>query len=438
MHPYQLKAINFANNTPKCGLFLDMGLGKTVISLTLASDALASGDVDKVLIIAPLKVARTVWGDELKSWEHLQGLTISHVLGDEKARLTALKKNVDIYIINRELVDWLVSLGTWSWDMVIVDEITSFKNSSSKRFKALKKVNPCIKKLIGLSGTPAPNGLIDIWAIIYLLDCGERLGRNITAFKRLYYDNSFYSPYVFTIKKGASKIIQDKIKDICLSMSASDYLDIKDKHNINKYVYLSDAEQLKYNTMKKEYILNINNSDIFASTAGVLGNKLLQLANGNIYDDKGLTHKIHNKKIKALQEIKKQYPNNNLLVAYNFKSDLVDILNNFNDAILLSADAKELPAWNNGDIKMLLASPISASYGLNAQYGGRIVVWYGLPWSLELYQQFNARLHRQGQDQETKIIHIITDNTIDNKIMNVLQKKDATQQQLINAIKAIV
>ena len=437
LHNYQHKAVEHIVSTPKSALFLEMGLGKTISTLTGIEELMHDCfEVDKVLVIAPLRVANTVWHIEAKNWEHTQHLKFSIVTGTVNERLTALQRTADIYVINRENVKWLVEYykTKWPFDMVVIDESSSFKSHASQRFKALKKVLPYIDRIVELTGTPAPNGYMDLWSQIYLLDGGQRLGKNITFFRNRYFDRDFMG-YNYEIRNGAVMEIQNAIGDLVLSMQSEDYLELPD------YVpsVLSNKLEGKllkdYNVLKTNMMLELNKEDsITAMSAASLSNKLLQFCSGNIYDEVKDVHHIHNLKIETLKEIIDENPNDNILVAYNYKHELAALESAFPEAKLLSKSGQEVAEWNEGKIKTLLAHPASAGHGLNLQHGGALVVWYGFTWSLELYQQFNARLHRQGQKDVVRVMHIAVGDEED-RLMKTLAQKDVTQDKLLKALK---
>jgi SNF2 family DNA or RNA helicase len=439
-HDYQTYATNFILQHPISAIFLDMGLGKSAITLTAIFDlALDSFLVRKVLVIAPLRVARDTWPTEIEKWDHLKGLTYSVAVGTEQERRFALMRNVDVYIINRENVDWLVNKSglPFDYDMVVVDELSSFKAYGSKRFKALRRVRPKVKRIVGLTGTPSGNGLMDLWAEIGILDMGQRLGRFIT-----HYRNSFFVPdkrnqqMVFSYKPlpGAEDEIYRRISDITISMKNTDYLKLPECVINEIPVWLSDKEKKVYDTMKRDLVLSLEGREIDALNAAALSNKLLQMANGAVYADDGSVARIHDHKLDALEDIIEASNGKPVLVAYWFKHDLERILNRFPAEKLDSADS--IKRWNDGEIPLAVIHPASAGHGLNLQAGGSTLVWFGLTWSLELYQQTNARLWRQGQKDTVVIHHIITKGTIDEDVMRALKRKDKTQTALIDAVKA--
>lgn len=431
----QEKAYEIGFKKRKYGLFLGMGIGKTVVSLTIAKDFLEEFFVCRVLIIAPLRVVNNVWKQEAKQWDHLQDLRISICTGNEEERLKNVNSKADIYVINRENVEWLITNCEWKWDMVILDESSSFKNHASKRFKALKKVTKYIKSIFLLSGTPKPNSEMDLWSQIYLLDNGERLGRTITQFRKRFFIQN-YMGYGYDLKPGAAEEIRELIKDICMSMSTEDYIDLPPVIFSNIYVDLPKKALKQYQEIEKNFLLQLENEvNIEAPSVAASMNKLLQICNGAIYDNDNNIHEIHDEKIYALKDIIEDNPNENFLVAYNFRSDLERIKKAFPEARVLSSDPKDVEDWNNGKIKILLTHPASAGHGLNLQFGGNIVIWFGLNWSLELYEQFNKRLDRPGQKNIVRIFHIIARNCIDEKTLESLGQKATSQKQLMNFLK---
>lgn len=438
-HDYQTYATNFILRHPISAVFLDMGLGKSVITLTAIFDlVLDSFLIRKVLVIAPLRVARDTWPFEIEKWDHLKDLTYSVAIGTEQERKFALMRNVDVYIINRENVDWLVNKSglPFDFDMVVVDELSSFKAYSSKRFKALRRVRPKVKRIVGLTGTPSSNGLMDLWAEIGILDMGQRLGRFIT-----HYRNKFFTPekrnqlVVFSYKPlpGAEDEIYRLISDITISMKNTDYIKLPELVMNEIPVWLSEKDQKVYDTMKRDLILSLEGRDIDAANAAALSGKLLQMANGAVYDENGGVAHLHDRKLDALEDIIEAANGKPVLVAYWFKHDLERILNRF-PAEKLDSTAS-IKRWNDGKIPLAVIHPASAGHGLNLQAGGSTLVWFGLTWSLELYQQTNARLWRQGQKDTVVIHHIITKCTIDEDVIRALKRKEKVQSTLINAVK---
>lgn len=443
-HAYQQYACNHIMDHQASGLFLDMGLGKTITTLTAIDNLLFLGDVNKVLVIAPKRVAEDTWSTEVDKWDHLKGLRISKVLGTPKQRINALESDADIYVINRENVDWLVAnyFNSWKFDTLIIDELSSFKSSKSKRFRQLKKVRPYFKRIVGLTGTPAPNSLIDLWPQMYLLDGGKRLGKTITGFKQQYFSPGLSNGYVvynWNLKDGAEETIHNKIGDICISMKAEDYLDLPERIDNKIELSLPEGAKKKYKQFEKELVMEIGEEDITATNAAVLTGKLLQMSNGAIYTENRAVVEIHQEKLKALLEIIEAANGKPVLIFYNYQHDLSRILdyleiNNLKGKVLEGSE--DIARWNKGQIQILLTHPASAGHGLNLQYGGNIIVWFGLTWSLELYQQANARLHRQGQKESVIINLLITKGTVDEDVMRALENKEVNQNILLEAVKA--
>lgn len=457
LHIYQIKAVNFILEKKKCALYLDMGLGKTIIAITAAQKLLDNFHINRVLIIAPLRVANNVWHNEIAKWQHSKHLTYSIVTGNENQRHKALVKKVDFYIINRENVLWLFMHGYRNFGMIIIDESTSFKNPSRAGAKVFKNeaiynkvkqhFNDCnfsqftkykINKFVALSlikcdymvqltGTPTPNGLMDLYSQIYLLDRGERLGKNITKFRTDFFNKD---PYSFSYTPKNPDEIYSKISDITMSMQAADYLELPDKINLTTEVELGTYMK-KYNVLAKEFVLKLSSSDIVAANAGVLANKLLQFCNGAIYNEFCNYEEIHDLKLEALEEILEGNPSENILVAYNYKSDLERLRKRFKHAVIMGKQSKEVEQWNQGKIKLLLCHPASSGKGLNLQHGGHIIVWFGLTWNLEDYLQFNARLHRQGQSKPVIINHIVAKGCIDELVLKRLAYKNTNQKDLL-------
>ena len=442
-HKYQTYAIQRVIENSVSGLFLDMGLGKSVIALTAINELMYNYfEVNKVLVIAPLRVAKMTWSQEIEKWDHLNNLTISKVLGTEKQRLKALEIKADIYIINRENTEWLVNLygRSWPFDMVVIDELSSFKSYRARRFKALRKVRPLIKRIVGLTGTPTPNGLIDLWPQMYLLDRGARLGKTITEYRQQYFIPGRMNwqtgvVYDYNLKPGADKEIYKKIEDICVSMKAEDYLEVPELMEIPVPVELEDKDYQKYKKFERDLLLSVSDTEITAMTAAVLSNKLLQMANGAIYDEYRKVHIVHDEKIKALEEIIEAANGKPVIVYYNYKHDLERIQKYFKDTRTLETE-KDIKDWNEGKIPILLLHPASAGHGLNLQEGGNTIVWFGLNWSLELYQQANARLHRQGQTSKVSCYLLVTKGTIDEDVIKAINNKAKGQEALLEAVKA--
>ena len=446
-HSYQQYAIEYIKTHPIAAVLLDMGLGKTSITLTAIVDLLFDYfEIHKVLVVAPLRVARNTWSAEITKWEHLQELKYSIAVGTESERLTALKAKADIYIINRENLQWLIEKSNlpFDYDMVVIDELSSFKNWQSKRFRAFMKVRPKIKRVVGLTGTPSSNGLMDLFAEFRVLDMGLRLGRFITQFR-----NNYFKPdrmngqivYSYKLLPGAEQRIYDKISDITISMKSTDYLQMPELINSNYLVYLDPEEQDLYDDMKRDLVLPFrDDDDITAANAAALSGKLCQMANGAVYSDTNEIVYIHDKKLDALEDIIEAANSKPILVAYWFRHDLERITERLNklkvEFTQLNTD-KSIQKWNAGKLPIALIHPASAGHGLNLQSGGSTIVWFGMTWSLELYQQTIARLWRQGQIENTVVVqHIVAAGTIDERILKALSEKDNTQSALIDAVKA--
>lgn len=438
-HDYQKYAIEYIKSHPITVLFLDMGLGKTVITLTAIRDLMYDAfEVKRVLVVAPLRVARDTWPDELRKWNHLKELTCSVVVGTVAERWRALQQDADIYIVNRENLAWLYENSRLDFDMVVLDELSSFKNHQSKRFRAMKALRPKVKRIVGLTGTPSGNGLMDLWAEFRILDMGERLGRYISQYRNLYFQpdkRNGMVVYSYKPLPGAEEAIYHQISDITVSMKATDYLEMPELVSVAKEVRLSETEKKRYDELKKSLVLELPGGEVTSANAASLTLKLSQMANGAIYTDGKDVAAIHDRKLDALDDLVESANGKPVLVAYWFKHD--------KDRIRERMEARELRGpqdfadWNAGKIPVALIHPASAGHGLNLQQGGSILIWFGLTWSLELYQQTNARLWRQGQADKTVIIqHIVAKDTIDERILNVLKHKDGTQAALIEAVKA--
>lgn len=439
-HNYQNYAKNFILAHKVSALFLDCGLGKTITTLTAINELMYdSFEISKVLIIAPLRVAQSTWKEEIEKWDHLNLLRYSIAVGDEKERLKALKQNADIYIINRENVYWLGTKSgiDFNFDMLIIDELSSFKSHTSKRFKSLLKIRPYFERVVGLTGTPSSNGLMDLWAEFRVLDLGERLGRYIT-----HYRNEYFLPdkrngaVIFSYKPqpNAEERIYRRLADMTISMKSTEYLKMPELILNDIEINLDEEDQIKYKKFKKEMVMTIQEKEIDAINAASLSNKLIQLANGSIYDEDKKFYEVHNKKLDKLEEIIESANGKPVLVAYWFKADKERIEKRFKVKEIKTAD--DIKQWNMGMINLALIHPASAGHGLNLQSGGSTLVWFSLTWSLELYQQTNARLYRQGQKDTVVIHHLITKNTIDEDIMKSLKRKDKTQESLMKAVKA--
>ena len=446
-HEYQKYAADYIKEHKVSAIFLDCGLGKTVISLTAINDMLFdSFEIHKVLVIGPLRVCRTTWGDEIRKWDHLRHITYKVAVGNEAERLNALSAKPDIYIINRENLQWLVEKSgiKFDFDMVVIDELSSFKNQKSQRFKALMKVRPKIKRIVGLTGTPSSNGLMDLFAEFKVLDMGERLGRFISNYRSQYFiPDKRNGMVIFSYKPmpGAEEKIYEKISDVTISMKAKDHLNMPELISTEYPVYMSNTERKAYEKLKNELVLEVSDTEITAANAAALSGKLCQLSNGAIYDDDGNVIKIHDRKLDALEDIIESMNGKPLLVAYWFKHDferIAERLHSLHIPFSKLDTENSIRQWNRGELPVALIHPASAGHGLNLQEGSSTFVWFGLTWSLELYQQANARLWRQGQKHTVVIQHIVTKDTIDERILKALSEKDSTQQALIDAVKAII
>lgn len=450
LHPYQERAIEHIIDNEYCALFLDCGLGKTVTTLTAIKELLDNCIISNALVIAPKKVTQVTWSDEIKNWEHLQGLTISVIDGTAKQRREAMAAKADIYAVSRDNIVWLVLEHggvKLPYDMVVIDELSSFKNHASKRFRAMRKVRKFIPRVVGLTGTPAPNGLIDLFAQMYLIDEGQRLGKTVTAYR-----DRFFRPgkrngdiiYTYELKapqNETEKQISDLISDITISMTAEDYLKMPDKIMLYDYVDLAPKVLAMYRDFEKEQILELINSDepISAASAAALSNKLQQFANGAIYDAERNIKDLHDEKLDKLEELVEAANGEPVLIAYSYKHDLERIMQKLKAYKPVKLEKPEhIADWNAGKIPVLITHPASAGHGLNLQKGGHNIVWFGNTWSLELYQQFNARLYRQGQGKPVTIHHIVTRGTIDEKIIKSLDGKRETQDGLMESIKELM
>ncbi|HFI0976781.1 TPA: SNF2-related protein [Streptococcus suis] len=449
LHNYQVVAKDFIIGHPYAAVILDMGMGKTATTLSAVNELMFDRfEVTKVLVIAPLRVANTVWSDEIEQWAELRHLRYSKIVGTPKQRKVALQKDADIYIVNRENLPWLVEQCSpyFKWDMVVIDELSSFKSWQSKRFKAFMAMRPYMKRIVGLTGTPSSNGLMDLFAEFKVIDGGERLGRFIGEFRSRYFEEGRRNGnivYEYIPMDYAECQIQDKINDITISMKALDYLDMPELISTKKLVRMSEKEKEKYSQFKKEYVLSeLDGLEVTAANAASLTNKLVQLSNGAVYSDGHTVVPLHEQKLDALEDILESANGEPVLVAYWFKHDLARIIDRLEKLKVKSRVLKteeDIREWNKGNVPVGLLHPAGAGHGLNLQKGGHHLVWFGLTWSLELYQQTNARLWRQGQEAETVVIqHIVTEGTIDEEILKALENKDAQQERLIEAVKAQV
>lgn len=438
-HNYQQFATDFILEHPISCLMLDMGLGKTVITLTaLWQLALDSFDVSRILVIAPKRVAEDTWPKELSKWEHLSGLDATLVMGTQAEREVALRQKTFLYIINRENVSWLVANHPWDFDMVVIDELSSFKSNQAQRFKAMKKVRPLVSRIVGLTGTPAPNSLLDLWSEMYLMDMGQRLGRFIGGFRE-----RFFTPdkrnreiiYSYKPREGAEEAIYGLISDICISMKAVDYLDMPELIMNRVEVSMDSRERKIYEDFQRDMVVSLQGEELDAVNAAALSGKLLQMANGAVYGENRKVLHIHDRKLDALEDLMEAANGKPLLVAYWYEHDLQRIKARFKNAHCIDT-TQDIDDWNAGKIPLALIHPASAGHGLNLQEGGCTIVWFGLTWSLELYQQLNARLWRQGQKHTVVIHHIVTKGTHDEDVLRALDKKDTRQSALIDAVRA--
>lgn len=445
-HDYQTRAIDWCINNPRCGLFLPMGAGKTVITLTAIANLKKSGEVNKVLIIAPIRVARTTWPSEIEKWEHTKHLTYTVVDGPEKNRLKALQNQSDIFIIGKEQVKWLVDTcgSKWPFDMVVVDELSTFKNSQAQRFKALKKQVKKFKRFIGLTGTPAPRGIPDLWSQMFLVDAGARLGKSIGSFRKTYLipeRTNGYIVYTYALRDGAKEEIEQKISDVVMSLDQSECCELPDLSFINVNITLSKTLKRNYDSFKKELVLELDNNELTASNLGVLCGKLLQYTSGQIYthDSFKPLETIHDEKIKALDDLLTSANGEPVIIYYYYKHEkerIMSLLKSKKLRVSCLDDEKDVARWNNHELDVLLLHPASAAHGMNLQAGGSVLIWYTLPnFNLELYQQANARLYRQGQTDKVRVYHLLVNDSIDVDMMNALGQKEVTQSTLLEALK---
>lgn len=432
-------------DVPRCCLFLDCGLGKTVITLTAIQQLMDDGEVGRTLVVAPKKVAETTWTTEAEKWDHLKSLRVARVMGTEKQRDMALASKADVYVIGRDSFVWLVGKygGVLPFDVLVIDELTSFKSSKSNRFKAMRMATPTVDRVIGLTGTPAPNGLIDLWAQMYCIDMGERLGKSVTRYREAYFDLHRWNNIVVrsSVKKGCEGAIRNKIADICLSMQAKDYLQLPDMIVHEERITLSEKVMRAYTTFERDKVLEFTEQhsdesvNVLANSAAGLMNKLSQYANGAVYDDDRNVHEVHDEKLDKLAEIVEAANGSHVLVFYQFKHDVERIMRKLKGYVVKSYEGeKELREWNAGGIDVLLAHPMSTAFGLNMQQGGHYIVWFGTGWNLELYQQANARLHRQGQQHPVQVYKLICDGTVDMRANAALDSKKGVQQSLLDSL----
>lgn len=448
-YEYQQTAIKWIIDNPRCGLFLDMGLGKTVSTLTAIQQLMDDCEISRTLVVAPKKVAETTWTTEAQKWDHLKSLKVAKVMGTEKQRKLALAEKADVYVIGRDSFVWLVGIfgGMLPFDVLVIDELTSFKSSKSNRFKAMRMATPTAKRVIGLTGTPAPNGLIDLWAQMYCIDMGERLGRSVTKYRETYFETHKWNNIIVrcNVKKGYDEVIRKKIADICLSMQAKDYLQLPDLINHTIKVQLSTATMQAYTKFEREKVLQFQDehqgetANVLAQSAAGLMNKLSQFANGAIYDEDRNVHNVHDEKLDRLAEIIEAANGSSVLVFYQYKHDAARIAEKFKGyRVKVYTDEKQLIEWNAGQVDILLAHPASTAFGLNMQDGGHYTVWFGTGWNLELYQQANARLHRQGQQYPVQVYNLVCSGTVDERAVTALENKKGVQQGLLDSLNYLI
>lgn len=447
-YDYQKTAIRWVLDHPRCALLLDMGLGKSIITLTAIQQLMDACEVTKTLIVAPKKVAETTWTDEAEKWDHLKGLRVARVMGTETQRIRALASTADIYVIGRDSFVWLVGryAGLLPFDMLIIDELTSFKSSKSGRFKAMRIVSSSFQRVVGLTGTPSPNSLVDLWAQMYCIDGGERLGKSITRYRDAYFKKRVWNNIVVkcTPKPGTEAVLKAKLSDICLSMQAKDYLQLPDMMVHTVKVELSSTVMKAYNKFEKDKVMEFeaehsgDQAYILANSAAGLINKLSQFANGAVYDVDGCTHYVHDEKLIRLVEIV-EAANSPVLVFYQYKHDVMRIKEKLKGfKVCVYTGAEDLKQWNAGNIDVLLAHPASTAFGLNMQRGGHYIVWFGTGWNLELYQQANARLHRQGQKYPVQVYRLVCMGTVDERAVAALENKKSVQQNLMDSLNYLI
>ena len=434
-HGYQERAIQFLLEQPSGALFLDPGMGKTSVTLTALSKLLDRFEIGKILVVAPLRVVQSVWEQEASKWAHLTYLKFSTVLGSAKQRIAALSQRADIYLINYENLPWLIENVAFAFDAVIFDEASKMKSHKAKRFKLFKRIRHLIDRVWLLTGTPASNGLLDVWSQIFLLDRGERLGKTFTGFRDRYFISDYHG-YNWTLRKNADQKIYDRLADVCLTLTAEDYLELPRRIDTVIDIDLPAKARDQYIQLERNFLAELGDETVEVLHAAALTNKLLQFANGAIYTDeeKNWTE-VHDAKLTALAELVDEAAGQPLLIAYTYQTDAKRIREQFPQAEIIGKDTDTIERWNRGEIPMLLAHPASAGHGLNLQHGGNTIIWFGLNWSLELYQQFNARLHRQGQQKPVIIHHLAVRDTVDQTVLSALRRKDMTQKALLNALK---
>ena len=439
LHAYQLKAIEHILDKRRCALWLFLGAGKSVITLTAIKDMLDSFIIKKVLIIGPLRVCNSVWKQEGAKWGHLSDLKIAVATGTAKERKAALAAGCEVTVTNKENVKWVVDLcaekKVWPYDCVVLDEASAFKSQATRRFRSLRKVIPHTTVLIELTGTPAPNSLMDVWSQMYFLDKGHALGKTISGYRQRFFTPDYFG-YNWTIKPGSSEKIHELIKPMVLSLQGDERVKLPDRIDITEQIELPKKIKDQYKEFEKNMFIEFENTEVEALSAAVLANRLLQFSSGAIYhnEEHEWTH-IHDCKVDALEELVEENPTENIMLAYGYKHSLARILNRFPEAVVLDKKGEALDRWNKGEIKMLVVHPMSAAHGVNAQYGGSLLAWFDLPWSLEGYSQLVGRLHRQGQTKPVRIIHLVCSETIDERVLSVLAQKDAVQADLLEALK---
>lgn len=448
-YEYQTRATRFVLDHPECGLFLDMGLGKSVITLTAIQELIDECEITRALVVAPKKVAETTWTTEAAKWDHLRDMKVAKVMGTEKQRRLALAEKADVYVIGRDNFVWLAGLygGRLPFDVLVIDELTSFKNSKSQRFKAMRIARPSVARVIGLTGTPAPNGLIDLWGQMYCIDMGQRLGKSVTRYRETHFETHKWNNIVVRcdLKKGHEEIIRDSIADICLSMQARDYLQLPDMMTHTVPVELSPSVMAAYNRFEREKVLEFKQdhegepANVLANSAAGLMNKLAQFANGAVYDEERNVHEIHGEKVDKLAEIVEAANGSSVLVFYQFKHDIPRITRRLKDyRVEVYEGERQLLDWNAGKIDVLLAHPASTAYGLNMQHGGHYIVWFGTGWDLELFQQANARLHRQGQRHPVTVYKLVASHTVEERASASLEDKKVRQQSLLDSLDYLI
>ena len=448
-YEYQKRGQEWILDHPYCALLMEMGRGKTIVTLTALQELIDECEISRVLVVAPKKVAETTWTTEANKWNHLKDMRVAKVMGTEKQRKMALAGKADIYVIGRDNFAWLVGLyaGQLPFDVLVIDELTSFKNSKSQRFKAMRIARAGVQRVIGLTGTPAPNGLIDLWGQMYCIDMGERLGKSVTKYRETYFETHRWNNIVVRcdVKKGCEEVIRSRIADICLSMQARDYLQLPDLLIHNVPVELSPATMSAYNKFEREKVLEFKQehdgepTNILANSAAGLMNKLAQFANGAVYDEDRNIHEIHSEKVDKLAEMVEAANGNSVLVFYQFKHDIPRITKKLKGyRVEVYEGEKQLLDWNAGKIDVLLAHPASTAYGLNMQQGGHYIVWFGTGWDLELFQQANARLHRQGQKHPVTVYKLIGTHTVDERASASLENKKVKQQSLLDSLNYLI